>query len=142
MVVISALSTKADAIRMLQTRLETITTFLNSQPASYLTDASISPAPGPDHEILRIVQTLTASLTLTSPSGLAGYSKDTEQAKTDGKLLELLAQLTQNVGIVKSLGTHHAAADSRKRRMETGPMSSIEGMNSRAQYDVVGRDWN
>jgi hypothetical protein len=120
---------------MLQSRLSIITAYLQSQPASYLTDASVQPQPGPDHEILRTISTLAASLTLTSPSGLVGYAHDTEQAHTDGKVVELLAQLTQNVGDVKLLGKHVNAAEKGRRKDGQG---APQGQN----FDSGSIDWS
>jgi len=109
---------------MLQSRLAIITAYIQSQPNTYLTDESLLPEPGPDHEILRTISTLAASLTLSSPSGLIGYAQDTDQARTDGKIVELLAQLTQTVGDVKMLGKHVHAAESRRRKDGQGVLAS------------------
>ena len=121
---------------MLQSRLDLMTAYLKSQPTSYLTDASISPSETAgqlDHEVLRSISALAAELKLTSPTELFDLSIETEQARTDGKILELLASMTQHAGDLKVLGRRVQAAEPRRRREVYSSSSQMEGM--------ISQDW-
>ncbi|KAF2674272.1 hypothetical protein BT63DRAFT_435411 [Microthyrium microscopicum] len=132
--VLSSIKTKYNAVKMLQSRLDLITAYLKAQPASYLTDASLSPADSTspiDHEVIRSIAALAAELQLTSPAKLVELTKETQQAKTDGKVLQLLAQLTEHASDVKMLGRRVHVAEPRRRKEAAGQpsMPGLEGLN-------------
>jgi COP9 signalosome complex subunit 6 len=116
--VVASLQTKANAITVLKSRLDLLSSYLKSLPPSYLTDASVSREqtdPPLNHEILRSISALTAQLHILSPADLSGFAKEVKQTKTDVELINLLSTLTRNVSDVKQLGKRWHLIEPRKR---------------------------
>jgi COP9 signalosome complex subunit 6 len=107
---------------MLQSRIAVIVAYLKSQPASYLTDASLPPSGNKsiDHSILRSISALEAQLRLASPADFVGIAQESDQSKTDVELITLLSNLTKSVGDVKTLKRRWATVEPQKRKMQIG----------------------
>jgi len=129
--VVASLQTKANAITVLKSRLNLLSSYLKSLPPSYLTDASISREqtdPPLNHEILRSISALTAQLHILSPADLSGFAREVKQTKTDVELINLLSTLTRNVGDVKQLGKRWHLIEPRKRsQLQNMPMLNAVG---------------
>jgi COP9 signalosome complex subunit 6 len=122
--VVASLQTKANAITVLKSRLDLLSSYLKSLPPSYLTDASISPEqtdPPLKHEILRSISALAAQLHILSPADLAGFAKEVKETKTDVELIKLLSTMTRNVSDVKQLGKRWHLIEPRKRGSALAP---------------------
>ena len=119
---IAFLTSRANAIKMLQSRIAVIVAYLKSQPASYLMNASITPSSkeSPDHTILRSISALEAQLRLASPADLIGIAQESEQSKTDVELINLLSSLTKSVSDVKTLTRRWTTVEPQKRKMQMG----------------------
>jgi hypothetical protein len=103
---------------MLQSRLAVVTAYLKAQPASYLTDSSLTPSPTnkPDHQILRSLAALETQLRLTSPEDVIGITQENDAAKTDVELISLLTSITQSALDVKTLSKRWQAVEPQKRK--------------------------
>jgi COP9 signalosome complex subunit 6 len=121
------LTSRANAIKMLQSRIAVITAYLKAQPKSYLTDSTLMPSNGNplDHSILRSISALEAQLRLASPADVIGISEESEQSKTDVELISLLSALTNTVSDFKSLNKHWSSVEPHRRsKMNVGQFLS------------------
>ncbi|KAF2219047.1 hypothetical protein BDZ85DRAFT_322651 [Elsinoe ampelina] len=98
---ISSLTSKANAIKMLHTRINLIKTYLSTLPPSYLTNASFHPTPDAPlpHVLLRQISSLLSRLPLLAPPTAGAADPET----TDVGLTTLLAALTQTVADTREL---------------------------------------
>ena len=119
---IAFLTSRANAIKMLESRIAVIIAYLKSQPASYLRNASLAPSSdkSPDHTILRSISALEAQLRLASPEDLIGIAQESEQSKTDVELISLLSSLTKSVSDVRTLTRRWVTIEPQKRKMQIG----------------------
>ncbi|KAF2751562.1 hypothetical protein M011DRAFT_395202 [Sporormia fimetaria CBS 119925] len=111
--VLSTLTAKMNAIRMLQRRISLLRTYLSSLPPSYLTDPSLpfsSPSPTDptqlpiNHSILRSISATLARINILSPPDTEAFVLESQQEASDVQLVSLLASITNSVSAVKELG--------------------------------------
>lgn len=111
---ISSLTARANAIKMLHQRLVLIRAYLSSLPKTSLTqtDSTLPPPPDTNFTLLRTVQSLLSRLPLLEPHHHDIHSSELAQAVTlereDVHLTSLLASLTQSVAEAQSLGSKFA----------------------------------
>ncbi|QDS74778.1 hypothetical protein FKW77_001813 [Venturia effusa] len=116
---ITALTAKANAIKMLQARLNLLSTLLGKLPASYLTDSSLPVDPTStnlNQPILRSISALLARLPLLTPPDTESFTRETQQTSSDVELISLLSSLTRGVQDAKELGRKWIMAEPRKGR--------------------------
>lgn len=123
---IASLTARANAVRMLHTRISLLKTYLNSLSPSYLTSTATStdssgppqqqqPQRGkeeeeeqePNHPLLRSISALLSRLPLLSPptpAALASFTSETLAEKSDVELVSLLGTLGQSVKDARELG--------------------------------------
>jgi COP9 signalosome complex subunit 6 len=144
---IAGITTRLNSVRMLQSRLSLLITFIRSQSSSYLSDQNIplgkaSPDPAQIPH-LRNIQALLTRLSLLTPS--AESASDTTMSTTadsltsaslsqsnDVALSSLLAILGQDIQGLSELGRKFASADQERAKkgktkggMGTGGFGSI-----------------
>jgi COP9 signalosome complex subunit 6 len=124
---LTSLTAKANAIKMLQSRLNLFIAYLQSLPPSYLSDPSISLNPDSASElkqpILRSISALLARLPLLTPPDTASFTRESEQTASDVELVTLLTSLTRTVQDAKELGRKWNLAEPRKGRGGGGGFS-------------------
>lgn len=134
---IASLTAKSNAIKMLHQRLSLIRSYLNSQPSSYLTDAT-SKQPAPDstnHTLLRSINAMLSRLPLLaspSASSAAGLSPATaaDKEKEDVHLTSLLSALTRSISETQVLSSKFNIVAREKAVKERSPFAgSGGGMN-------------
>lgn len=117
---ITSLSAKANAIKMLQSRLNLLTAYLQSLPPSYLSDPSISLDPSQaatlNQPTLRSISALLARLPLLTPPDTASFTRESEQTASDVELISLLSSLTRTVQDAKELGKKWQLSEPRQGR--------------------------
>jgi len=104
---ISSLTAKSNAIKMLQSRLNLIITYLESLPPSYLTDKKLPVNPNNkslNQPVLRSISALLSRLPLLAPSDSAAFSREFLQSNSDVEVISLLSSLTRTVQDTKELG--------------------------------------
>jgi len=104
---LTSLTAKSNAIKMLQSRLNLISSYLQSLPPSYLTDKSIPLDPSNkslNQPILRSISALLARLPLLTPPDKDAFNRESLQTKSDVELITLLSSLTRTVNDAKELG--------------------------------------
>lgn len=129
---ISSLQAKANAIKMLNDRLDLIGDYLTTLPPSYLTDASSTapPAEGTNHPLLRSIHAMLSRLPLlTPPTGqqtTSDASESTnvlqqagEKEKQDVHLTSLLASLTRSISEAQSMGSKFGIVQKDRQQKES-----------------------
>lgn len=120
---IASLTAKANAIKMLNQRINLIRQYLTTLPTSYLTDANATEAPPPDqtnHALLRSINAMLSRLPLLNPPEPTSDTKgDASQALRDQQtgqdkqlesvhLTSLLSSLTRSLNEAQSLSSKFA----------------------------------
>ncbi|KAK7538339.1 uncharacterized protein J3D65DRAFT_621693 [Phyllosticta citribraziliensis] len=116
---LSSLTAKTNAIRMLRTRVSLLQTYLESLPPSYLTDASISmttsPSEQPNHEIFRSINSLVSRLPLLEPSDRETFAREAAEQRSDVALTSLLAGITASLADASQLGKKSAIVENARQ---------------------------
>jgi len=122
--VLSSITAKTNAIRMLHTRIELLNTYLSSLQPSYLSDPTIPPSQQSppadsthlpiDHTILRHLLSLLARLPILAPPSTAQFLAEAEEARSDTALIHLLSSITGSVSEAKEMGRKVAVVDNAK----------------------------
>ncbi|KAF5848538.1 hypothetical protein GGP41_005911 [Bipolaris sorokiniana] len=110
--VLSTLTAKMNAIRMLGRRIALLRAYLNSLPPSYLSDASLPINPTLDeqhslplnHPILRSISAMLARINILAPPDAAAFTLESQQEASDVQLVNLLASITNSVSAAKEFG--------------------------------------
>jgi COP9 signalosome complex subunit 6 len=137
---IASLTAKANAIKMLNTRLNLIRSYLQTLPPSYLTAATSADAPADttNYTLLRSINAMlsrlplltpptttaaktTASDTSSQPSSLASAA---EKEKQDVHLSTLLATLTRSIAEAQTMGMKFNVVNREKTAKERGPFGA------------------
>ena len=94
---ISSFTAKANAIRMLQSRINVITKYLEQLPdvKTEMTDAD-APTAGPSNAILRQIQALVSRLELLVPSDSEAFEAEMIRERNDVKLVTMLNDMVQS----------------------------------------------
>lgn len=108
---IAALTAKANAVKMLRSRINLIATFLEKLPPAYVKgepfDAATASAAGHttvDHDILRSVQALLSRLALLIPSDTTAFNEELLAEQNDVNLVNLLDALTKSMVDARETG--------------------------------------
>ncbi|KAK9422742.1 hypothetical protein SUNI508_00605 [Seiridium unicorne] len=125
---IASLTTKANAIKMLQARIKLLITYLERLPPSSFSGAN-APAPvdqsadshtTPSHTILRSIQALVNRLALLVPSATAAFEQEMLSESNDVHLVSLLNEVMQSAIGIRDIGKKHHAVDSAKKSNRPG----------------------
>ena len=128
---LSNLTAKINAIRMLSRRISLLRTYLASLPPSYLSDPSLPLDPAPDsnhplplnHSILRSISAMLARINILAPPDVEAFTLESQQEASDVQLVQLLSSITNSVSAAKDLGK-------KSQIVETGKTQSRRGMGS------------
>lgn len=142
---VSSLTGKANAIKMLHQRINLIKTYLQEVPSSYLNDASIPTTAEPNlnlnQPLLRNISSLLSRLPLLTPpsstpttttpgtpappSSLATASAEEQ---SDVHLVSLLSALTRSIAEAKDMGSKYAVVTkARSDKLGPGGARSMRG---------------
>ncbi|RXG49867.1 hypothetical protein VDGE_00550 [Verticillium dahliae] len=119
---IAALTAKANATKMLLSRIHLIMTYLERLPAAYVSGKEMSAQPAGDHEttpsntILRQIHALVGRLDLVEPSDVEAFRREVVCEQNDVHLVSLLNDVMQSVQEVRSMGRKFDVVDSAKAR--------------------------
>lgn len=145
---IASLTAKVNAIKMLNSRLNLIRTYLNTLPQSYLTDAtSEEPLPeNTNHTLLRSINSMLSRLPLLAPPTSAtaissSTSSDSEptttlqaaadKEKQDVHLTSLLSSLTRSISEAQSMASRFHVLQREKTNKERSPFGGGGGRGGR-----------
>lgn len=124
--VIATLTTKANAIKMLQSRIQLIKTYLEQLPPSFINgekteDESMdADKTTPSLTILRQVQALVSRLDLVIPSDKEAFEKEVLQETNDVHLVELLNKVMQSADQARDVGKKFSIVESAKHSRRGG----------------------
>ncbi len=150
--VIASLTARANAVKMLHTRIHLLRSYLNSLPLSYLTtppppettggnatpphaDTSTS-TPEINHRLLRSILALLSRLPLLlPPSHLHNFQQETLAEKADVELVALLGSMGKSVKEAREMGRKFGVVDSVRSQGKKSLMN-MSGMSD----DVWGSE--
>jgi COP9 signalosome complex subunit 6 len=147
---LSTLTAKMNAIRMLSRRIALIRTYLASLPPSYLSDPSLplSSTPSADyplplnHPILRSISAMLARISILAPSDTEAFTLESQQESSDVQLVQLLSSITNSVSAAKDLGRKSQIVENGKNqnRRGMGPLmgGGYEGGGSQYFNNLLG----
>ncbi|KAJ8119820.1 hypothetical protein ONZ43_g3314 [Nemania bipapillata] len=107
---IAAITAKANSIKMLQSRIKLLATYLERLPPSQLTsgEATMAHIEGdpttPSHTILRSIQALVSRLSLVVPSATEVYEQEMLSEANDVHLMGLLNDALHSIVDIRGLG--------------------------------------
>ena len=100
---LASLTAKANAIKMLQSRINLIAAYLQKLPPSYVADGVVSEADvesknyaSINHSILRSIQALLGRLSVLIPADSQGFEHELISEQNDVSLISLLSELTKS----------------------------------------------
>ncbi|CAM1511274.1 Fc.00g087870.m01.CDS01 [Cosmosporella sp. VM-42] len=117
---IAALTARANAIKMLHSRIRLLTTYLERLPPSYInggtteTDTMETDNTTPSLTVLRQIQALVSRLDLVIPSDEASFEKEMLHEANDVNLIELLNGIMQSVNQAREVGKKFNVVESAK----------------------------
>ncbi|KAF5548175.1 cop9 (constitutive photomorphogenic) subunit 6 [Fusarium phyllophilum] len=123
---IAALTAKANAIKMLQSRILLLTTYLERLPPSYINgntaDSSSMDADytTPSATVLRQIQALVSRLDLVIPSDRAAFEREMLHEANDVNLVRLLNGIVQSVGQARDVGKKFYVVENAKASHRRG----------------------
>jgi COP9 signalosome complex subunit 6 len=152
---IATIQTRLNSVKMLQSRLNLLTKFLSSLPASYLTSQSIPltpTSPNPAHlPHLRNIQALLTRLSLLTPSPSPSSSSSdptplesaSKAQSNDVALTQLLAILNHDVQALSELGRKFAAVDSARsaKKKNASTAGGLGNVGFGGLGDLMGDDF-
>lgn len=121
---IGSLTTKANAIKMLQARIKLLLTYLERLPPSSISGGSTPSAAEqqsdahttPSHTILRSIQALANRLALLVPSDTAAFQQELLSEANDVHIVSLLNDVMQSATGIRDIGKKHQVLDSAKKQ--------------------------
>ncbi len=130
---VASLTAKANAIKMLSSRIKLITTYLERLPPSYLagnnTQQSAESNNGyttTNHSILRSIQALLNRLALLIPSDNAAFSQELLAEQNDVNLVSLLSAITDSIKKGREVGRKFAIVDQARNEKRSGKLGHHE----------------
>ncbi|CAL3967967.1 hypothetical protein PZA11_006977 [Diplocarpon coronariae] len=118
---IASLTAKANAIKMLHSRINLIAAYLHNLPPSYISSAAPDGAvPSQqehapvNHSILRSIQALLSRLSLLIPADSAAFEHELLSEQNDVKLVSLLSTITTSIKEARETGRKFHVVDSQK----------------------------
>ena len=114
---IAALAAKANSVKMLQSRINLLATYLERLPPSSLTGEDTAMVTGegeptiPSHTILRSIQALVNRLSLVVPSATDAFEQEMLSEANDVHLMELLNDVLQSTIEVRGLGKKYSIVE-------------------------------
>ncbi|KAL5117632.1 hypothetical protein ACEQ8H_004525 [Pleosporales sp. CAS-2024a] len=137
--ILSSLTAKINAIRMLSRRIQLLRTYLDTLPPSYLSDSSLPVSLTVDtqhqlpldHSILRSISATLARINILAPPDVDAFTLESQQEASDVQLVNLLSSITNSVSAAKEFGrkshiVEHAKLQG-KSRLGIGMMAGYGG---------------
>ncbi|CAD6449061.1 be19e307-ec9a-45de-8489-8105af960877 [Sclerotinia trifoliorum] len=142
---LASLTAKANAIKMLQSRINLVAAYLQNLPPSYVSDGVASEsdiesgkyAPV-NHSILRSIQALLGRLSVLIPANSQGFEHELISEKNDVSLISLLSELTKSAHDIRETGKKFAIVENGKmNRMMKQDRGMSWGDQSHPMRDVM-----
>lgn len=125
---ISALTAKMNAIRMLSRRISLLGKYLDSLPPSYLSDPSLPLNPDTtaehplplNHSILRSISAMLARINILAPPDSEAFTLESQQEDSDVQLVQLLSSITNSVSAARDFGKKSQIVENGKNQGKRG----------------------
>ncbi|CZS96832.1 related to cop9 (constitutive photomorphogenic), subunit 6 [Rhynchosporium agropyri] len=118
---IASLTAKANAIKMLHSRINLIAVYLQNLPPSYISNTVPEGAESSDkqytlvsHSILRSIQALLGRLSLLIPADSAAFEHELMSEQNDVNLVSLLSSITGSIREIRETGRKFSIVDGQK----------------------------
>lgn len=110
--ILSSLTAKMNAIRMLSRRINLLRAYLDALPKSYLSDPTLPVTPAGDaqttlplnYPILRSISAMLARINILAPPDSDAFNLESQQEASDVQLVNLLSSITNSVSAAQDLG--------------------------------------
>jgi COP9 signalosome complex subunit 6 len=124
---IASLTAKANAIKMLRSRIDLISVYLRNLPPSYIS-STVPEGVEPDdqkytpvnHSVLRSIQALLTRLSLLIPADSAAFEQELLSEQNDVNLVNLLSTITNSIKEVREIGKKNAIVEGGKSSRNKG----------------------
>ncbi|OCK75701.1 hypothetical protein K432DRAFT_361636 [Lepidopterella palustris CBS 459.81] len=138
---LSSLTAKSNAIKMLHRRIALLRAYLATLPPSYLSDPSLPFTIPPtntktlplNHPILRSISALLSRIPILAPSDALAFARESLEEQSDVQLVALLSSITSSVQAAKEAGRKHGIVDNARYQGKKGLMAGMLG-----QFDSQG----
>lgn len=131
---IASLTAKANAIKMLRTRVNLIATYLRNLPPSYVSSAVPESVESDDqkytpvnHSVLRSIQALLTRLSLLVPADSVTFEHQLLSEQNDVNLVSLLSNITTSIKEVREIGKKSQIVEGGKNSRGKGGLSLVPG---------------
>ncbi|KAK8052025.1 hypothetical protein PG993_003410 [Apiospora rasikravindrae] len=141
---IMSLTGKANAIKMLQSRIQLLVTYLQQLPPSYTVGntvaAATQPSQGihshsvPSHTILRSIQALANRLALIVPSATGAFEQEMLSERNDVQLMSLLNEVMGSSIDARNIAKKHSAVETAKGNNR----KNIHDVGGSSSYNMAG----
>lgn len=119
---IAAIQTKANAIKMLKSRVDLIIKYLQKLPPPYMAEVQASASTGaggeghtePSQSLLRLIQALVHRLSLVEPADAEEFKTELMREENDVQVISLLNELMSHVNATRDVGKKFSAIESGK----------------------------
>lgn len=114
---IASLTAKANAIKMLHSRINLIALYLQNLPPSFVSGGPDSIEDGSrkyttvNHAVLRSIQALLSRLSLLVPADAVAFEKELISEQNDVTLVSLLSTITESIKDIRETGRKYAIVD-------------------------------
>ncbi|KAF2714802.1 hypothetical protein K504DRAFT_366861 [Pleomassaria siparia CBS 279.74] len=145
--ILSTLTAKTNAIRMLSRRIALLRAYMSSLPPSYLSDPSLpfdtpvsAEQPLPlDHSILRSISAMLSRISILAPPDAEAFTLESHQESSDVQLIALLSSITNSVSAAKELGRKSHIVEHAKQQGRKGGINMM--MSGGSGYDGAGSSY-
>lgn len=141
---VASLTAKANAVRMLRSRIDLITAYLEKLPPSYRSPGTVEASAEQgedhtpvDHSILRSIQALLNRLPLLIPSDNAAFNQELLAEENDVHLVALLSSLTESIKEAREAGQKFAVVEAgRKMEKNSSTKHDLWGIPTERSHDL------
>lgn len=132
---IASITTRANAVKMLHSRIQLVTKYLEQLPPSYLaTDGQAPPeaTPGqphttPSHTILRSIQALVNRLPILQPASTEAFEREMQSEANDVHLIALTDQVMQSIKEIREIGKKFSIVEQGRNQSKRLPDVNTPG---------------
>ncbi|KAH8680987.1 hypothetical protein BX600DRAFT_445465 [Xylariales sp. PMI_506] len=132
---ISTLTAKANATKMLQSRINLLIKYLERLPPAYISgtvassteDITTDSHTVPSHTILRSIQALVNRLALLAPSSATTFEQEMLSEANDVHLVSLLNGVLQSSIGIRDIGKKHHAVETAKSQSKRNHLADLAG---------------
>lgn len=142
---IAFITTKSNAIKMLQSRIELIKTYLENLPPSFVAAGAKSDdvhmdtdSTTPSYKILRQIQALVSRLDLVVPADKDSFEREISEEANDASLIMLLNQVVQSANDARNAGKKASIVEMAKNMNQRRMASGLDLPGGQANLSSLG----